>query len=97
MVSDYISVPSKINSPIDVCLTGDYITIYQFQRGVMKQQAREQELELASLRHEREEMKDKLKKLQVWSFHSSIIFISTELNCIKWSHPVVNIVHVKLK
>ncbi|KAK4293527.1 hypothetical protein Pmani_033785 [Petrolisthes manimaculis] len=43
---------------------GDYITIYQFQRGVMKQQARERELELASLRHEREEMKDKLANLQ---------------------------------
>lgn len=74
---DYIGVSCKINSPIGVCLTGDYITIYQFQRGVMKQQAREQELELASLRHEREEMKDKLKKLQVRSFHFSIIFTGT--------------------
>ncbi|XP_027237465.2 golgin subfamily A member 2 [Penaeus vannamei] len=43
---------------------GDYITIYQFQRGVMKQQARERELELSSLRHEREEMKIKLSTLQ---------------------------------
>ncbi|XP_063884846.1 uncharacterized protein LOC135113525 isoform X1 [Scylla paramamosain] len=31
---------------------GDYITIYQLQRGVMKQQARERELDLASLHHE---------------------------------------------
>ncbi|KAK7072037.1 hypothetical protein SK128_019220 [Halocaridina rubra] len=45
-------------------LIGDYITIYQFQRGVMKQQARERELELSSLRHEREEMKTKLATLQ---------------------------------
>ncbi|XP_064078136.1 golgin subfamily A member 2-like [Macrobrachium nipponense] len=43
---------------------GDYITIYQFQRGVMKQQARERELELSSLKHEREEMKIKLATLQ---------------------------------
>ncbi|XP_042228146.1 golgin subfamily A member 2-like isoform X2 [Homarus americanus] len=43
---------------------GDYITIYQFQRGVMKQQARERELELSSLMHEREEMKSKLAVLQ---------------------------------
>ncbi|XP_045134114.1 golgin subfamily A member 2-like isoform X2 [Portunus trituberculatus] len=43
---------------------GDYITIYQFQRGVMKQQARERELELASLHHEREEMKQKITTLQ---------------------------------
>lgn len=43
---------------------GDYITIYQFQRGVMKQQARERELELSSLYHEREEMKQKLSTLQ---------------------------------
>lgn len=50
---------------ISVFVTGDYITIYQFQRGVMKQQARERELELSSLRHEREEMKIKLSTLQV--------------------------------
>ncbi|XP_063857141.1 uncharacterized protein LOC135098675 isoform X4 [Scylla paramamosain] len=31
---------------------GDYITIYQLQRGVMKQQARERQLDLASLHHE---------------------------------------------
>ncbi|XP_068208134.1 golgin subfamily A member 2-like [Palaemon carinicauda] len=43
---------------------GDYITIYQFQRGVMKQQARERELELSSLKHEREEVKIKLATLQ---------------------------------
>ncbi|XP_071524635.1 golgin subfamily A member 2-like [Panulirus ornatus] len=43
---------------------GDYITIYQFQRGVMKQQARERELELSSLMHEREEMRIKLATLQ---------------------------------
>ncbi|KAK8402432.1 hypothetical protein O3P69_000682 [Scylla paramamosain] len=43
---------------------GDYITIYQFQRGVMKQQARERELELSSLHHEREEMKQKITTLQ---------------------------------
>ncbi|XP_045623020.2 golgin subfamily A member 2 isoform X2 [Procambarus clarkii] len=43
---------------------GDYITIYQFQRGVMKQQARERELELSSLMHEREEMRTKLATLQ---------------------------------
>ncbi|XP_053651622.2 golgin subfamily A member 2 isoform X2 [Cherax quadricarinatus] len=43
---------------------GDYITIYQFQRGVMKQQARERELELSSLLHEREEMRIKLATLQ---------------------------------
>ncbi|XP_076057883.1 golgin subfamily A member 2-like [Oratosquilla oratoria] len=43
---------------------GDYITIYQFQRGVMKQQARERELELTSLRHEREEMRKRLTELQ---------------------------------
>lgn len=62
-VIDHLKYITEVNT--SVSLTGDYITIYQFQRGVMKQQARERELELSSLRHEREEMKIKLSTLQV--------------------------------
>ncbi|KAB7505637.1 Golgin subfamily A member 2 [Armadillidium nasatum] len=43
---------------------GDYITIYQFQRGVMKQQMQELKLELDLLRTEKQEMSTKLAKLQ---------------------------------
>ncbi|CAL4171824.1 unnamed protein product, partial [Meganyctiphanes norvegica] len=43
---------------------GDYITIYQFQRGVLKQQIREREDKLTSLINEREEMRIKLSSLQ---------------------------------
>ncbi|XP_018007043.1 golgin subfamily A member 2 [Hyalella azteca] len=43
---------------------GDYITIYQFKRGVMSQQMREKDLELDRLRGDRQTLVEKLAELQ---------------------------------
>ncbi|KAF2353994.1 Golgin subfamily A [Trinorchestia longiramus] len=43
---------------------GDYITIYQFKRGVMSQQMREKDLELDRLRGDRQTLIEKLAELQ---------------------------------
>ena len=48
-----------------VCVAGDYITIYQFKRGVLSQQMREKDLELDRLRGDKQSLVEKLSKLQV--------------------------------
>ena len=42
---------------------GDYITIYQFKRGVLRQEMREKDLELDRLRGDRQTLVEKLSKL----------------------------------
>lgn len=48
-------------------VTGDYITIYQFKRGVLSQQMMEKDLELDKLRGDRQTLAEKLAELQVSS------------------------------
>lgn len=46
-----------------ICVSGEYIALYQMQRSILRQRAQEKDEQLSKLSKDREEMRNKLREL----------------------------------